>query len=467
VTGTGQGFLRVRDVPLRAITALRDAGARVEWRGFLIIPALHLMMFLNDVAHPDRFLNADRALERIQVIEAFGMDWKSGGDISAFFAAHGIPGDWFVQGLLYLCGGQYLVIAVQAALAVLSVIWVRDIALKLGLSLQLARTSAVVYGLLPHTLVLPHQLSSEAIYVPLLVGSFALLARDLGGGAMRCIPSALLTGVATLVRPVTLLWPLLCALLLPSSLRGRLAYLAAALAPLALWMGFMFAMTGHLSLGNSGHDLGHNLYDRSARIAARLPDQEPPLARAERDGRTLSVLEYAAFAADHPLATLAHTGRDLVVFAAKSGLERVLLDYFEISPASRELLQGEQGWRSWLERDGAVRALQEVFRRSPVLASLSALGGVVFGVFMLLASAGALSWVVSSERASDPAMRALRLIVMVFPLYVFAASQAVDAAQSRHRAPAEFALAILAVTGVAALRSTSRGARDTRRSTAP
>ena len=39
------------------------------------------------------------------------------------------------------------------------------------------------------------------------------------------------------------------------------------------------------------------------------------------------------------------------------------------------------------------------------------------------------------------------LLLAGFALYIFVTAQAVDAAQSRHRAPAEFALAILAVAG--------------------
>ena len=43
-------------------------------------------------------------------------------------------------------------------------------------------------------------------------------------------------------------------------------------------------------------------------------------------------------------------------------------------------------------------------------------------------------------------------IVALFPLYVFATALAVDAAQSRHRAPAELALCLLAAAGLPALR---------------
>jgi hypothetical protein len=45
------------------------------------------------------------------------------------------------------------------------------------------------------------------------------------------------------------------------------------------------------------------------------------------------------------------------------------------------------------------------------------------------------------------------LAIVLFPLYIFAASTAADAMLSRHRAPAEFALFILAVLSLASISS--------------
>src|SRR5882672_7719318 len=280
-----------------------------------LLPALHALMFGYDLQHPDRFLNADRAITRMRVIEGFEQVLRDGGDSVSYLTGHGIIGDWLPQAILHLCGGQFAVIAVQVLLALLSILWVRDIGLRLGLSAPTACAAALLYGLLPHTLVLPHQLASEAIFVPLVVGSFALFARAAetrgfaGAGA--------LLGAATLVRPVTLLWPLLCAPFTPATPRARLTYLLAALGPLLLWMLFIFGATGEFSMGRSSYDLDHNLYLRAQLIAGTLPASE----RSVRSGGdpTLSLREYAAFVSDHPSAAFAHTARDLLVLSTKSG----------------------------------------------------------------------------------------------------------------------------------------------------
>ncbi|TMG78637.1 MAG: hypothetical protein E6H77_05990 [Betaproteobacteria bacterium] len=158
------------------------------WRLALPLGALHAAMFVYDLAHPGRFVNADRAGERIQVVAGFGEAMQSG-DPLAYLTSHGIVGDWLPQALLYAAGGQYFVIAAQVLLALASVLWVHEIGLRLGLRENAAQGAALLYALLPHTLVFPHQLASEAISVPLVILGFRLAAGGAGprrSGAPIC-----------------------------------------------------------------------------------------------------------------------------------------------------------------------------------------------------------------------------------------------------------------------------------------
>ena len=392
--------------------------------------ALHAGMLAYDFAHPDRFLLADRAVERLDVIRAFA----ASSDRAAFVGSHGIPGDWLPHALLWLAGGPYFVIVVQAALAVLSIVWVRELAARAGLGERAAFGAAVLYGLLPQTLVFPHQLATEALFDPLVVLSFRL---GTGGGA------GLALGAATLVRPITLAWPLLLAFFVKKPFR----LVAAALLPVLAWMLFVLATTGEFSLGRSGHDLGHNLYERMHRMAASLPADERPPARAPGH-TTAGVGEYLAFSARHPLAAAMHSARDLGTLAVKSGVERLALDYFDAFPRARASLQdSDDGWRSRVEQQGPLRAFASLAAAQPGLVLVSGAGAALFAAFMALALAGA--W----HGRRNPAL----VLLAAFVLYIFVTAQAVDAAQSRHRAPAEFALAILAVAGWLHLRKTRHG----------
>jgi hypothetical protein len=397
------------------------------------LAALHVAMFFFDLLHPERFLSADRAGERLGVIQGLAQS----NDLSAYLAAHGIVGDWLPHALLYLAGGQPLVVAVQIVLALLSALWVMQLGRRLGLDERAAGGAALLYALLPHSLVYPHQLATEAIFVPLVILSFRLA---MGAG------SGLALGLATLIRPITLLWPFIHSLLRPG--RGK-AYLALALAPLLLWMSFIFFATGEFSMGRSGHDLGNNLYFRLQRMAADVPEaQRPPERGAGETKATLG--EYVAFVVAHPAVTAKYAARDFAVLGFKSGIERVVLDYLNLYPEARgELQAADGGWRSQVDR-GGVQAILELVRKQPALVGSAALGAVGFTVLMLLALYGALRWVRTAER----------LALVVFVLYIFATSQVVDAAQSRLRAPAEFALCILAVAGWLALRQ--RGEKHVR-----
>jgi hypothetical protein len=207
-------------------------------------------------------------------------------------------------------------------------------------------------------------------------------------------------------------------------------------------MGFMYFATGEFSMGRSGHDLGNNLYFRMQRMSAELPKAERPPERGP--GQTKATIgEYVAFVAAHPVLAAKHSARDVGVLTVKSGIERIVLDYLDLYPESRKELQdSDNGWRAQVERRGVVAALWQVFREQPGLILSSAAGAALFVAFMALAIYGAWSRIHSREW----------LLLAAFVVYIFATAQAVDAAHSRHRAPAEFALCILAVAGWLALR---------------
>lgn len=423
--------------PAGAPRRARAVGKRNAFAALLgVLGLLHALMWLYDLQHPERFFNTDRALARIDVIERFVQTLRDGGDLAAFAAAHGIVGDWLPQALLYLAGGPPLVIAAQVLLMLASLAWVREIGLRLQLTQGQAVAAAALYGLMPHTLVFPHQLATEALSVPLVVLSFVLVLRAPAAMHAR---AGLAMGLATLVRPVTMLWPLVHALAARRATpAARLAYLVAGLAPLALWVGFIFTQTQELSMGRSKFDLPHNLYYRVQRMAAELPPQE---RFADREEKRLGVADYLRFALEHPGLAAAHAARDMAVLAGKSGVERVVIDYLDLHPESRALQDTSAGWRKSVEQRGLVQGLLQVARESPALFFTSAAGAAVFVALMALALAGA--YVL---------LRSGRWMLVAFVVYVFATATVVDAAQSRQRAPAEFALCLLAVAGLAALR---------------
>jgi hypothetical protein len=425
--------------------AVPGAGA---WRLLVPLAALHAAMFAYDVQHPERFMNADRAQQRLQVIAGFEQALRDG-ELAGYLSSHGVAGDWLPHALLYVTGGQYLVIAVQVILALVSVYYLAQLGRRLELGVGPALAAATLYALLPHTLVFPHQLSTEALIAPLIILAFYFAA----GSAY--LSSAAAIGIATLIRPVTALWPVVQGLAQGSAPARTWTYVAVALAPLVAWMSFILAASGEFSMGRSSHDLGTNLYNRMQRMAVTLPEAERPAPLGPGERRA-GIGEYLAFVAAHPVQAAAHSARDLFALGVKSGIERVSIDYLDLFPEQRDAQRSQkQGWRLHMERHGALAAFYDLLSTRASLVASSALCAALFAALVALAVLGALRW--ARARQVPAGLWRQRLLIGAFVLYTFATAQAVDAAQSRHRAPAEFALCLLAVAGWVSLKRKPHG----------
>ena len=445
-----------------------DVAGRWPLRALLAVLALHLLMGLYDSAHPEVWLNADRAVTRWQDVQACIAAWDAGGlgQIGHFLAVSGNPGDYLLHAALYMIGGKGALIACQVALGLASGLAVFRLGRLLGLSPRGSEWATAIYLLLPHSLVFPHQLSTEAWHTPLVVIATWSFIAALGRQDARGLglASGLLNGLAILVRPVTLLLPLLLLALGWRQLRGRrlaALYLGGAFLPVLVWFAFVASQGGGFGFGPSGRDLGHNLYARVLRISHTLPEVE-----AEKVQRTylhtnlsgpapkvLPLGDYVAFAAEYPAAVLQHSARDTAMFVVKSGLERIPIDYLEVNRESRAELQDDRsGWRFVMETQGVGRALGYLWRsQGPVLAT-SLLGAVLMVLLFSLALLGGViglrglnGFGVAARQQGLARLTAGMLAAVV--VYILLVSQAVDAVQSRHRAPAEFALVLLAASG--------------------
>ena len=420
---------------------------------------LHGAMLVFDLSHPDRFLAADRANTRLAAMEGFQRSIEQGTALS-YLVSNGIPGDYVPQAWLFALGGPTSVILGQIALFLISLYCVIQLATEMLGSQRWGAVAGVIFVLHPHSLVFTHQLSPEALFTPLVVMSFYFYARYFFGrpdSAWWLLAGSVLLGLATLVRPVTLLWPLMLAagtLVIMRRLQPALLIVTASLMPVVVWAMVVHSQTGEVSLGESSHDLSSNLYRRAEHIAETLPPGEKDSVMtnlARHQDKRLGVLGYGSLALQYPGAFAQHVVRDALVFAGKSGIERLVVDYLALAGDARASFQGsESGWRRVLEQDGLLAALRQVYRQSPVTVVTSLLGLVLQVALMLLAVYGAWVWLrnMNTNRWTAP-KRVMAWAIVLFPVYLFATSLAADAVQSRHRAPSEFVLLILATLGLA------------------
>jgi 4-amino-4-deoxy-L-arabinose transferase-like glycosyltransferase len=375
--------------------------------------------------------------------------------IVPFFASHGIIGDYFVDWMLYTIGGRFLIIGTQVAFMAYAVVCVWRLALLVSEKRGVALTAAVMFGLLPHNIVAPHTLSAEGFFVPLIVCAFYQFGRYcLETQRLKYLAlSGLFFGFAAIVRVLSCLWPIFALIALAfyrPSLRAAASFLILSFSPLLLWMAFIFAQTGQISEGPSPHTTAYNFYHRIIFITDQLPPRERDLARSaylpRHQGEKAGFGDYLRFAAAYPGANLKRAGYDLFVYTSKSGVEMLTVQYFNLLESDKEHFQNtDTGWRTTLEKQGIRAVATDLIGKHPFVAITSLLGVAIFTLVFVAAIVGA--WHLVVMRKSSPSFPH-NLALVVFPLYVFVVSLPVDMMQSRHRAPAEFAICILASIGI-------------------
>lgn len=437
---------------------------------------LHALLLVYDIANPAAFFSADRAADRMRTINAFVTTLKEEKGLLEFLGTHGVLGDYLPQAIMYGIAGQYGVIIGQIILLLISIRCFYGLALQLGMAPRAATVGTALYVHLPHTLVFPHQLASEAVFVPLFIIAVAMFASALTAKPKlsQFALAGLILGIATLVRPITLLWPFVTVTIVTLlarravSMYALASFLVCAFIPVVIWVAVVHSAIGIWSLGPSGHDTAHNLYQRAYRMINTMPPAEKQSAKevftlggADPDG-TLSVGAYLRFAAEYPSTYFTHLAKDAVVFFGKTGLNKLLLDYLQLFPqARRDLQDSRQSWRIKWEKDGPLEMLAYLWEKYSVLLFISLIASAACVIIMALALVGA-ARVLTEIWAEkfDPIKASLAALTIAIPVYVFGVSQVVNAMQSRHRAPAEFAIILLAGLAVRYLlqhRNSGRG----------
>lgn len=430
----------------------------------LAAAGIHLLMLYYDFTHADVFLNADRATARWKAAQGLYAATAKGHTLE-YLSAHGIPGDYVVQALVMSWLGKAGLIFFQALLSILAGFGVYRTGRLLGSSIKVSTIAAILYLALPQSLIFAHQLISEAIFSPLLAVSIWLtaeaLVRQPKRGAIEIfLAAALLSGLATLVRPITLLWPIFAALIIVRIIGPikSTIYMAAAFLPVLAWMGFMSMHTGEFGLGDSDHDMGHNLYQRVVRINGTLPAEQQQAVRSgflkQGDDGSIRTMDYLRFDMAYPLPFIKQSIRDLFVMIGKSGVERLTIDYFEMNKQSRADLQNDSddtGWRVKWERQGPLAAIRYLWATQGTVLIISLISSLLVVIMMLLAVTGGWSLVHDNPAKTSGSRHAIAWLLAGLSIYILVFSQVITAVQSRHRSPAESSLVLLAVIGGARL----------------
>ncbi len=456
-----------------SVTSMKLFGKRFSFSlsSLLILAVLvHGGLLVYDLAHPEAFVHVDHGDRRLRFIQGLLASAGSGEDLTSFATSHWIIGDYGVQAAIYSVVGQYGLIVLQVFFTLLSIACLYKLALLVSGSQKTALLAASVYTFLPHTLVYPHLLASEAIFVPLVVFSFYFMTRYLleRPHLPYLLLSGLMIGLATLVRPVTVLWPVAACAVATITFQSKLhirnwfGYLLVASLPLFLWMLLMLSVTGEFSMGKGSASLGSNLYTTVLFVSDTLPSedkarvQEIYLTYGPLDGgEKMGIGQYLRFVTEYPIGYAEHQGRAAMMFFVKSGINKMTKSYLQLFPealAEIDDLETRDSWRQRLEQDGIWDTFVYYYQRYSILVILAAVAGVLFAVVMVLSVYGTVVLGIKYfGKEGSVGRRCMTAMICLFPWYILAASLSSQRLQSRHRAPAEFAICLLFSVGVSSL----------------
>ena len=330
------------------------------------------MLFLYDLSHPEVFLHADRAYDRMQAINEL-LSFLGGRIPFAVFltregTAQGVPGDYLVQGTLLYLGGTNSVILFQIVLFLASLAALYHLTQLLIGSIGVSFAVGLLYVHLPYGLMFPHMLWSEALFNPLILLSFWFVARTtlLPTTAINAALAGVFLALAALVRVVAIPWLIIVwatFFLCRIPIRKVCIYTFCFVVIFLAWPVNSLLTTGHFAM--AGREIGplnffsYSIFVRVNTIIKSLPAVERQTAEAqysdpgEYKNSLAAIGEYAHFAYHYPQYFIQAYLHDVVIFVAQSGIERLTIDFLEMTGQSRESIQdARHGWRERLMLHG-------------------------------------------------------------------------------------------------------------------
>ena len=443
------------------------------WTIATLFVVIHGGLLIHGMLRPESLMKGDRAGGRLKSIryvfdgeDARGVAQSGATEVTESRNASfldrmlvsGDPGDYIFQGLFLTKGGVYSLLAFQLLLSLLASVAVFYLAIILGLPAQLALAATIVYMLLPGSLISPHQLSSEALYNPLVVIGIAFLIKYV---EERSRDLVLTIGIASLalailVRPQLLLYPFLLILILrifdaPSWRRKAIGILLICFLLPISWGLLVHGKTGGYNLGGSHNGRGF-FFNRTAERMAMVGDFE--IEPSHSVETKMSIGEFSGYVIEHPVAFLRLKGMDLLNVILNPGTYSLAVHHLGFwTPAG-----DTSYWVTVRDQEGLSGTFAEMFRRGRGFFTVIVGGVIVWGLVLMGAFVGAI--VFWRDGRSTTASKAILFSFLFYGLLVVMIS---NTPRWGHRTPIEFLIVILFVLGIEALTSRVKGRREYRR----
>jgi hypothetical protein len=444
--GKREDFLVLQGSDSLLVKMRRDSARFFHDHPSLVAPVfyifIHVLLLIGyDRSHPDVLMQGDRAPTRLAWIQEVRSS-TTFQEFAAILLSKGAPGDYVIHAALFEFGdffgnGRLILVLLQIVLNALSLVLVYFISRMSALSVRGSLIATLFYAVLPHTTAFPHMLVSEAIFVPVTIGSVYVSMRSLEMESRKIwiAFAALLWFLAALIRPSILLFPIVFAVIALITHRWRIhsfmGFVIMYCALVCVWVVPSMVLTGRPNLAYGPPDAWpRTMYNKALYVIESLDTDARVQESQELRGvpqEEYRATELVKLYFRHPLQGLYVVALDVGKVTLKFD-ETKVLNYLGIWSAEDE-------WGKDLVRGSVGR----LFFNQPFVFIAVIVGSLFWFATLIMASWG-VTW-----------SHAKRLVVPHFLtalcLYTIVTSLPVDFTQGRHRWPADFAICILAVAG--------------------
>lgn len=423
----------------------------------LLFWSLHCLIFVHDYHSPEAFLKGDRADQRIDkydyvlrgsaattAIENLRISEPAPTPVSRAVQL-GAPGDYIVHGLIMQTSGRWGLIITQVVLTWLSVIAIIYLANYLQIPSRWGMFGAIVYMLLPGTILQGHALVIEGLFNPVLVLAFLALfsaSKQHWRGPTMLLAIGLLATVVFL-RPHLLFLPLiltavlLWALFKDQSPTDNKSYLGALLLPLAmapvlLWSTYSSATSGNAQISPLNTGPSWHWRVRLERMGGYINED---LVSKTQDSENISTGEFLSLAADYPLPFIRTVVTDNANTFLNPGTTYLMRQL--------ELFENDLGHSHFAElrdKEGIIGVIKGLIVWNPLYALFFFGAAAIWLTIVGLALTGVWAWLRGSQIPLP-----IRALLITNIVYVIAINQGAGLTRWSLRQPAEFAVILIAL----------------------
>jgi len=302
----------------------------------------------------------------------------------------GHAGDYFISGAIIKLASTNALVLSQLLLALLSTFCVFVLLIYFGFSVHCATLATVFYLLLPGSLLPPHQLGSEAWFIPCaIIGCYLLIVSSHKDGVDKALVAGLLLfSIAIFVRPQLTLFPFWVFVLYWLFSAKKLHVLLSTILPLSLlfsviWVILVVSNDTRFTLGAEDRGVGMTFYDTAEQMAM---SGEIDFDNEAYKSRTMPLADFAKIVLDNPYSYLRQRSISMINFFVNTGSYSLVVHHLKYI----EKNNNKSYWQELRARAGIYESLVEIVKRGPMFALLIISTTLVWCVVLFFAVIGLL-----------------------------------------------------------------------------